>query len=163
MDKQEYENKDFYERLRILLVEFGEAERRLNSVGNEYMARKFIEETIEELEVYVPLFLDDVELTSIETIHRNLRNVAEIMPLVKSHDANYHFLIRMLATVSKEAEAKLPSNTRLARFFDKLIENQETLCNKCEISEEAFNEVLTKLREKIDQVDDILDPKDKRM
>lgn len=163
MDKQEYENKDYYDRVCLLLAEFGEAEKRLNSVVDDYMARRFIEETIEELEMYVPLFLDDIELTSTEAIHHTLINIADIMPLVKSHEANYHFLIRMLATVIKEAEAKLPSNTRLARFLDKLIDNKETLCKKCDISEEAFNDVFTKLRENINQVDDILEPKDKRM
>lgn len=163
MDKQEYENKDYYDRVCLLLAEFGEAEKRLNSIGEEYMARRFIEKTIEKLEIYVPLFLDDVELNSTEYIHRSLVNIADIMPLVKSHEASYHYLIVMLSSAIREAEAKLPSNTRLARFLDKLIDNKETLCKKCDISEEAFNDVFTKLRENINQVDDILEPKDKRM
>lgn len=163
MTPKEYEQMDFYERLILLITTYGEARRRLNTIVDEYAAREMILEIIEELEIYTPLFLNDVEITSIERINIELKDIERILPLLKTNDANYHYLIIMIKSIINEAESKLPENIQLARFFDKLIANQEKLCEQCDISEEEFKEVLSKLRAQVDEVNATLNPKDKRI
>lgn len=161
MTPKEYEQMDFYERLILLITTCVEARRSLNKIV--HATGKMILEIVEELEIYTTLFLNDVEITSIERINIELKNIEGIIPLLKTNDADYHYLIAMLKSIIKEAESKLPENIQLARFFDKLIANQEKLCEQCDISEEEFKEVLSKLRAQVDEVNATLNPKDKRI
>ena len=162
MTKEEYEKKDYYERIKLVLAISGSVRNGLESVVDRFMAREYINNLMEILETHLALFSSDPEINDTEYIRREFENMEEIIPLIRKEEANFSFLISMLDTLEGNMEEKLPKNVRLARFFDSLIGNKEDIAATCEIDTETLADILGKMKNKTDVISEILTSQNKK-
>ena len=163
MTKEEYEKLDYYERVKQVIAISGSVSMGLSSVGNHYMAREYINNLMEILETHLVLFSSDSEINDTDEIRREFASIAEIIPLIRTDEADFSFLIHMLDYLGIYMEEKLPQNIRLARFFDSLISHKSDIAATCGIDEENLTDVLDKMKSNSDTISKILVNKNKKV
>ena len=160
--KEEYEKKDYYERINLVLSICGSVNRGLASVGNHFMAREYINYLMDILETHHALFSEDPEINDTKDVRIQFDDLKEIIPLIRKDEADFSFLIQMLDYLERAMEERLPKNVRLARFFDSLISHKEDIATTCGIDIETLADVFDKMKNNTDAIDKVLTDKNKK-
>lgn len=165
MNEVEFNNLDFYGKLQSMSYICWDAKRRLEGIGSEYAARNLIKELMGILEENFNIYAADAEFNKEENFgdndnynwfHRNIKNVLDIVPLIKQEEASYSFLIGMLTETIRVIDVILPSNIRLARFLRSLSNCSEEIARDIGADEVAFTDIMSKMLDNVNTVNDIL-------
>lgn len=163
MNEVEFNNLDFYGKLQSMSYICWDVKRRLEGIGSEYEARNLIKELMDILEENFNIYAADAEFNKEENFgdnynrfHRNIKNVLDIVPLIKQEEAAYNYLIGMLIEIIRVIDVTLPSNIRLARFLRSLSNCSEEIARDIGADEVAFTNIMRKMLDNVDTVNDIL-------
>lgn len=161
--EEKFYSLDFYGKLDYVFSKCAEIVRSLESILNEKEAYLLIEESMDQLIVSFPVFALDEDFLNednfgslFKRFRKAIDEIMELAPLVRSGDAYYGYMVSSLRDLCDIIELTLPNNLRLARFFIDLINNKEEIAKACHIDENELGNVLEKMLEKSNAVNDIL-------
>lgn len=163
MNEQDFSNLDFYGKLEFMSYICFDVQRGLESIINETFAQDYINQLMDTLIYNFNLFSRDDELNDKDNFGENFKyfsgdmaSAMEIAPLIKSKNAHYSFLIKILSSLIDTIEKTLPNNLRLARFLNRLLNCKKEIAEKLDINEDEFANMISKMVNNADCVNDIL-------
>lgn len=163
MDEMNYNNLDIYGKLKFMNYICWDVKKGLEGIVNRYQAQDYIDELMDTLMEYFNIFSKDNELNKEENFGEDfkyfsfgMKEVMDIVPLIKSGEADYTYLIDMLSSLVAIIESALPNNVRLARFFQRLLNCKKEFAERLDINEDEFDNVIGKMMSDVDAINDIL-------
>lgn len=163
MNEVEFNNLDFYGKLQSMDYICWDVKRRLESISDKNSARKLINELMDILEENFIVYAADAEFNKEEnfgnyyrSFSNNIKDVLELAPLIKRGQANYSYVLIVLSSLMTNIEETLPKNIRLARFIQSLSNCSEEIAGSIGIDEVAFTNIMGKMLDNVDIVNDIL-------
>lgn len=163
MSNVEFSSLDFYDKLDFAYGIICSAIRGLKSIVNEYYARDYILEITITVEENFKCFLLDPDFNDASRFKSDykhykttVKEILEICPLIRSNDADYHYLIYMLEDIGAIILNALPDNLRLTKFFLELFDNKEEISEKLNIDIQTLSGVLENFLKESDTINNIL-------
>jgi len=163
MNKMEFIQLEFYEKLRAILSVCCYIEKNLRNAKNMCDERGFVNELVDELLDNFNIFIQDDDFVKDEKFYGDgreflslMNEVLTISPRIKLGSASYQEVIDILNEIINILEKRLPRNIRMTRFLRKLLDHKAEFTEVMDVSEEEIEKVIGNMLAHIDDVDAII-------